>query len=331
MINLGGDGILDITDDDLNGEGEWLTVYATGTFAEGEFPILDDSGVLSNYIIGGNQHKESSLVGGTIKIISANNPIILEITGSDTKAYYTGDIEIIEETDIAVACFSYSPTTDLQIETEISFTNCSENATSYTWDFGDGNTSIEVNPTHIYEAEGEFIVTLIATNETTTNSYTQSIIIEPAGSGYFLSVNNKEYEIVNTALTQWERSENVDRGSFHLIFSNFDASEEENIEDDPTITGKWICDFYIMSNTMADLENGEYTFELYDEYWDDFTFRHASIYMIHDFEYSSDNTSTGTITVSKEGTDYIITINVTLANGIVLSGNYQGPIEHLGW
>lgn len=47
---------------------------------------------------------------------------------------------------------------------EVSFTNFSQNATSYSWDFGDGNTSTEKDPTHVYEAAGTYTVALTASN-----------------------------------------------------------------------------------------------------------------------------------------------------------------------
>ncbi len=43
--------------------------------------------------------------------------------------------------------------------------NLSGNATSYLWNFGDGTTSIETNPTHYYQSAGTFDVTLIANNQ----------------------------------------------------------------------------------------------------------------------------------------------------------------------
>lgn len=46
----------------------------------------------------------------------------------------------------------------------ITFTNTSTNATNYTWDFGDGNTSSQINPVHIYSAEGDYTVALTASN-----------------------------------------------------------------------------------------------------------------------------------------------------------------------
>jgi len=42
------------------------------------------------------------------------------------------------------------------------FTNNSTNATSYLWNFGDGNTSTDFAPWHLYSAEGYYTVTLIA-------------------------------------------------------------------------------------------------------------------------------------------------------------------------
>lgn len=46
----------------------------------------------------------------------------------------------------------------------VDFTNTSINAQTYSWDFGDGNTSTEASPSHTYDAEGNFTVTLTAEN-----------------------------------------------------------------------------------------------------------------------------------------------------------------------
>jgi gliding motility-associated-like protein len=45
------------------------------------------------------------------------------------------------------------------------FTNLSTGAVSYLWNFGDGETSIEVNPKHLYIETGTFNACLTATNE----------------------------------------------------------------------------------------------------------------------------------------------------------------------
>lgn len=44
----------------------------------------------------------------------------------------------------------------------ISFNNSSLNANSYYWDFGDGNSTSEINPIHDYSKAGEYTIILIA-------------------------------------------------------------------------------------------------------------------------------------------------------------------------
>ena len=45
------------------------------------------------------------------------------------------------------------------------FTNTSANAVSYVWNFGDGTTSIDVNPWHLYGDTGVYTVQLVAASE----------------------------------------------------------------------------------------------------------------------------------------------------------------------
>lgn len=46
----------------------------------------------------------------------------------------------------------------------------SGNALEYLWNFGDGSTSTEINPTHIYEALGKYSVKLTVSNSLTSES-----------------------------------------------------------------------------------------------------------------------------------------------------------------
>lgn len=54
-----------------------------------------------------------------------------------------------------IVCFNTAPTV---------FTNQSTGATTWHWDFGDGNTSTQQSPTHTYGTPGTFTVTLIVTS-----------------------------------------------------------------------------------------------------------------------------------------------------------------------
>jgi hypothetical protein len=62
------------------------------------------------------------------------------------------------------AGFSGTPTSGA-VPLSVEFTDESTNApTSWAWDFGDGDTSTDQNPTHVYEAPGVYTVALTATN-----------------------------------------------------------------------------------------------------------------------------------------------------------------------
>lgn len=63
---------------------------------------------------------------------------------------------------------------------DITFNNTSSNAASYTWHFGDGNSSTETNPTHQYTESGTYLVELIAESPTSCNladTVTQQVIV----------------------------------------------------------------------------------------------------------------------------------------------------------
>jgi PKD repeat protein len=57
------------------------------------------------------------------------------------------------------------------------FNNTSTNATSYLWDFGDGNSSAAASPTHTYAAPGTYAVKLTATNQCTSSTKTVNLTL----------------------------------------------------------------------------------------------------------------------------------------------------------
>lgn len=59
-----------------------------------------------------------------------------------------------------MACFEASPTT-INAGQSVSFTStCSMDAHHYEWEFGDGGTSMDANPSHTYSTAGSYTVKL---------------------------------------------------------------------------------------------------------------------------------------------------------------------------
>jgi PKD repeat protein len=50
------------------------------------------------------------------------------------------------------------------VEKQVAFTALTHSAVNWNWDFGDGNTSTEKNPVHVYEEGGYYVATLTASN-----------------------------------------------------------------------------------------------------------------------------------------------------------------------
>jgi len=92
------------------------------------------------------------------------------------------------------ACFNYSPDTLLLTGDTIAFSNCSENANSYLWDFGDGYTSYDEFPKHSYKNIGNYEVLLSATKGNLVDVISQSIRIQDQ---IFIDLHEKGVTVYN--------------------------------------------------------------------------------------------------------------------------------------
>lgn len=111
------------------------------------------------------------------------------------------------------------------------FANTSSNATSYNWDFGDNTSSTEIDPTHTYATDGTYTVTLTATNDCSSVTTTQTVVIVTAPTAGF-SAN------VTTGCApltvQFSNESSANAVSFEWSFpgGNPSSSSDEN----PTVT-----------------------------------------------------------------------------------------------
>lgn len=77
----------------------------------------------------------------------------------------------------------------------VTFTNLSENATDYLWDFGDTTTSTEVSPIHTYNDAGIYTVKLVAMNGSASDTLTVDSLITVNISSFVPIVENKNIQI----------------------------------------------------------------------------------------------------------------------------------------
>ena len=74
---------------------------------------------------------------------------------------------------LPTAVFTASDTS-VVVGQQITFTNTSENATSYSWSFGDGTYSTAKNPVHTYSKARKYTVSLTVKNAKGSNTKTIS-------------------------------------------------------------------------------------------------------------------------------------------------------------
>ena len=82
----------------------------------------------------------------------------------------------IEDQTPPTASFTFSqlePTNYL----EVTFSNASISSTDYLWDFGDGTSSVEKEPVHIYTADGSYTVKLTSSDKLNVGSIKEMVIL----------------------------------------------------------------------------------------------------------------------------------------------------------
>ena len=74
--------------------------------------------------------------------------------------------------------FTWSPENP-KAGTEVQFTNLSEHAKSYSWNFGDASIGKEKDPVHVYQDPGDYIIDLDAHKGVSTTEKTYTITVVP--------------------------------------------------------------------------------------------------------------------------------------------------------
>ena len=106
--------------------------------------------------------------------------LVFTVSCEDLEKYKLPDSNSIPDETPPVASFTAIQGEGFEVEewTLYQFTNGSTSATMYSWNFGDGNTSTDFEPTNSFPGEGTYTVTLTATdNLGVSNTSTQEIVV----------------------------------------------------------------------------------------------------------------------------------------------------------
>jgi len=92
----------------------------------------------------------------------------------------------------------------------VQFTDLSQNANGWNWNFGDGATSTEQNPAHTYSSAGNYDVNLTVVNENKTSSKISTInVLEESNS----SDSNSNSDTISSSYSNNESDSNIDSDS----------------------------------------------------------------------------------------------------------------------
>ncbi|MEM9022834.1 MAG: PKD domain-containing protein, partial [Bacteroidota bacterium] len=105
----------------------------------------------------------------------------------------------------------------LDQESEVVFTNLSQGATTYRWDFGDGTVSNDTTPVHQYYTPGNYAVLLTATREACSESTAQPIVVLESQE---VSVEGPPTGITENALNELIRI--YPEGDAHVVAFRFE-------------------------------------------------------------------------------------------------------------
>jgi gliding motility-associated-like protein len=138
--------------------------------AQGCVPLTVQFENLSQYAAISNwQFGDGGQANATNPVYTYYTPGTYTVTLTVTGFNGSTDVMTLEQIIVvypnAQAAFTVTPN-EISIPSQpVYYLNLSENATTYTWDFGDDTYSNEVSPIHYYTAEGLYTITLIANNQ----------------------------------------------------------------------------------------------------------------------------------------------------------------------
>lgn len=181
----------------------------------------------------------------------------------------------------AKAIFTASNTLNY-IGMPVAFTDGSYHASSWLWDFGDGQTSTLRNPTHTYSSSGVYTVSLSINNGADVQTQTNLVQILPNLGTPFLVTNGGDFE----SNTNYFGSYTVNGVAFQLGNSSISGKNGTHSGSNAWVTGLTNSTYTSNNETYLYTPNyncstsGNYTLSFYAKYscenqWDGFNIEYS--------------------------------------------------------
>lgn len=147
----------------------------------------------------------------------------------------------------------------------VTFTNLSSsNALTYAWDFGDGETSTEKDPVHVYADYGDYPVKLTAKNEAGENTFTDEVSL--VKRALILDGDFSDWEAIDAQVAKCVADENAKEDYFYAAkfardndFIYFYLEFSNSKGDDPWDTEDGLVEDYAVKHVSLWLDFGDAT------------------------------------------------------------------------
>jgi len=164
----------------LNTNNKAMAINAYGPHQNGmNIPVTVNAGVTGTYTIDVTEVGEPGF-----SCIALEDLVTGTITPLNGALSYAFSLDANADPDVprfllrtVVPEADFTAPATVEVNTSITFENTSEDGISYTWDFGDGNTSGSSGPTHTYTIGGSFEVSLTATTGNCSSITTRTVVV----------------------------------------------------------------------------------------------------------------------------------------------------------
>lgn len=154
------------------------TTFTAGITPSGSTTICANSNVTLTATAGSSYNWSNGASTQSISVNQAGNYSVT-VTQNSCTAIAAQSVTV---NPLPTSFYTYSTGSNT-----VTLVNGSSDAVSYSWNFGDGNTSTLANPTHTYSAMGTYTVTLTATNSCGSTQYSTTVNLNCTAFNVFIA------------------------------------------------------------------------------------------------------------------------------------------------